>query len=208
MSKDQSGRLSHEHTNCLVIVAHPDDETLWAGGTMLMHPDSCWTVVTLCRKSDPDRAPKFDKALEYYHAKGVMGDLDDGPDQRPLRLIDVEDAIVDLLPSDRYDLVLTHGLWGEYTSHRRHEEVGKAVMALRESGRFLAKEVWMFAYEDGGKKYLPRPMADADVYMRLSVDIWETKYRIITDAYGFAPDSFEAKTTPKDEAFWVLGKPK
>ncbi len=206
MAKDQSGRLTYEHTNCAVIVAHPDDETLWAGGTMLMHPDNCWTVVTLCRQSDADRAPKFEKALEYYGAKGVMGDLDDGPEQKPLRTIGVEDAIINLLPSDRYDLVLTHGLWGEYTSHRRHEEVAKAVMALRESGRFSAKEVWMFAYEDGGKKYLPRPMLDADVYVRLPADVWETKYRIITDVYGFAPDSFEAKTTPKDEAFWVLGK--
>lgn len=208
MAKDLSGRLTYEHTNCVVIVAHPDDETLWAGGTMLMHPDNCWTVVTLCRKSDPERAAKFEKAMEHYRAKGVMGDLEDGPDQKPLRTIDIEDAIIDLLPSDRYDLVLTHGLWGEYTSHRRHEEVAKAVMALRESGRFGAKAVWMFAYEDGGKKYLPRPMADADVYMRLPTDVWETKYRIITDVYGFAPDSFEARTTPKEEAFWVLGEQK
>jgi LmbE family N-acetylglucosaminyl deacetylase len=28
-----------------VIVAHPDDEVLWAGGLMLMHPDSNWTVI-------------------------------------------------------------------------------------------------------------------------------------------------------------------
>jgi len=26
--------------------------------------------------------------------------------------------------------------------------------------------------------------------------------------YGFAADSFEARATPKDEAFWVLGKKK
>lgn len=208
MAKEPPRRLTYEHMNCVVIVAHPDDETLWAGGTMLMHPDNCWTVVTVCRKSDLDRAGRFAQALEYYQAKGVMGDLDDGPDQKPLRTIDVEDAIIDLLPSDRYDLVLTHGLWGEYTSHRRHEEVAKAVMALRESGRFSAKEVWMFAYEDGGKKYLPRPVADADVYVRLPEDVWEAKHRIVTEAYGFASDSFEARTTPRDEAFWVLGKPK
>ena len=208
MTKDPAGRLTYEHTNCLVIVAHPDDETLWAGGTMLMHPDNCWTVVTLCRRSDPDRAPKFARAVEYFGAKGVMGDLSDDPQQTPLRTIDVEDAIIDLLPSDRYDLVITHGLWGEYTSHRRHEEVAKAVMALRESGRLTAQEVWMFAYEDGGRKYLPRAMADADVYVRLPQDIWETKYRIITETYGFAADSFEATTTTRDEAFWVLSKPK
>jgi hypothetical protein len=100
---------------------------------MLMHPDSRWTVVTLTRKSDPDRAPKFYKAVERFNARGVMGDLDDSPEQKPLRSVDVQDAIMDLLPSDRLDLVLTHGPWGEYTRHKRHEEVSKAVVALRES---------------------------------------------------------------------------
>jgi LmbE family N-acetylglucosaminyl deacetylase len=201
-------RLSYEYTNCAVVVAHPDDETLWAGGTMLLRPETNWTIVTLCRKNDADRAPKFQKALEQYNAAGAMGDFDDGPEQTPLRTVDVEDAIMDLLPSDRYDLVLTHGPWGEYTRHKRHEEVSRAVIALRESERIAAKEVWMFAYEDGGKKYLPRPVADADVYIRLPQDLWQKKYQIITDVYGFAADSFEAKTTPRDEAFWVLGKGK
>jgi LmbE family N-acetylglucosaminyl deacetylase len=208
MARDHVGRLTYEHTNCCVIVAHPDDETLWAGGTILMHPDNCWTVATLCRGSDADRAPRFHKALECYGAKGVMGDLDDEPEQKPLGTVAVEDAILDLLPSDRYDLVLTHGLWGEYTSHRRHEEVAKSVMALRESGRLSVEELWMFAYEDGGKKYAPKPMADADAFFRLPLDIWEEKYRIIREVYGFESDSFEALTTPKEEAFWVLGKGK
>lgn len=205
MAQNHGGRLTYEHVNCCVIVAHPDDETLWAGGTMLLHPDNCWTVATLCRQNDLDRAPRFHQALEHYRAKGVMGDLDDGPEQQPLRMVDVEDAILNILPSDRYDLVLTHGLWGEYTSHRRHEEVAKAVMALRESGRLAVREVWMFAYEDGGKKYLPKAMTDADVYIRLPKETWEAKRRIICDVYGFDAESFEAKATPREEAFWVLG---
>ncbi len=208
MATRQTGRLTYEHVNCAVIVAHPDDETLWAGGTLLMHPDSCWTVVTLTRKSDADRALKFGKALEHYGAKGIMGDLDDGPEQKPLRTVDVEDAIMDLLPSHRYDVLFTHGLWGEYTRHKRHEEVARAVVALRESGRLSTGEIWMFAYDDAGGKHLPRPVENGDVYIRLPRDIWEHKYRVITEVYGFGPDSFEARTTPKDEAFWVIGKEK
>lgn len=208
MSENAMGRLTYEHVNCLVIVAHPDDETLWAGGTLLMHPDSCWTVVALTHKSDLDRASRFHKAMEAYKALGILGDLDDGPGQKPLRTIEVEDTIMDLLPAHRYDLVLTHSLWGEYTRHRRHEEVAKAVLALRESERVWTGDLWMFAYEDGGGKYLPRPAANCDTTIRLPQDIWRRKYEILTDVYGYSPDSFEARTTPKEEAFWVMGKGK
>jgi len=194
--------------NCAVIVAHPDDETLWAGGTILMHPESKWTIVTLCRASDPDRAPKFSKALERLNAAGRMGDLDDGPEQLPLPARDVQSTIMSLLPSDRFDLVITHGLWGEYTRHLRHEDAAKAVMALREGGRLSAKELRMFAYEDGGGKHLPRPNRNADIIVNLPEEIWQAKYDIIRRIYGFGPESFEAQTTPKQEAFWRLGTKK
>jgi len=200
--------MTHEHVNGGVIVAHPDDETLWAGGTLLMHADCHWTVVTLTRRSDPERAPKFATAIAHYGAAGIMGDLDDGPQQKPLRTVEVEDTILDLLPSHHYDWVLTHSLWGEYTRHKRHEEVAQAVVALRESGRLSVGEIWMFAYQDEEGRHLPRPVENADLYTRLPPEIWERKYRIVTDVYGFGPDSFEARTTPRDEAFWVIGKGK
>ncbi len=137
-----------------------------------------------------------------------MGDLDDGPEQRPLRTVEVEDAILGLLPSHHYDWILTHGLWGEYTRHRRHEEVAQAVVALRESGRLSVGEIWMFAYQDEEGKHLPGPVENADIYTHLPPEVWERKYRIITDVYGFGPESFEARTTPRDEAFWIMEKGK
>ena len=192
---------------CAVIVAHPDDETLWSGGIILTHPESNWTIVTLCRKGDADRAPKFFKALEGFNARGTMGDLDDGPEQSPLDSREVQDTILKLLPSHTFDLIITHGPMGEYTRHLRHEEAGKAVFALIEGERLFANEVWRFAYEDGGRQYLPRPAEGADLNIKLPDEIWQKKYDIITNIYGFGIDSFEAKTTPRIEAFNIYKLP-
>ncbi len=100
-----------------VIVAHPDDETLWAGGTILSHPECEWYIVSLCRGNDKDRAPKFYQALKILKAKGTMGDLDDGPEQIPLNEEEVENAILDLLPAKHFDLIISHNPSGEYTRH-------------------------------------------------------------------------------------------
>ena len=194
----------NNYKSCAVIVAHPDDETLWAGGTVLMHPEIDWTILTLCRLSDPDRLPKFKKAMRALGAEGIMGDLDDGPEQIPLDCHEVQCAIMELLPSNNFDLIITHGPVGEYTRHRRHEEVGKAVMRLWENEKLFAKEIWRFAYEDSGGKHLPIAVKDADLKTILSDNTWHKKCDIITQIYGFTPDSFEAKTTPKQEAFWCL----
>jgi LmbE family N-acetylglucosaminyl deacetylase len=185
-----------------VIVAHPDDETLWAGGTILSHPSWQWFIVCLCRGSDKDRAPKFLKTLQILGSEGIMGDLDDGPEQKPLDDNELKHAILQLLPSRHFDLIISHNPTGEYTRHIRHEEVSKAIIELWHKGKISANELYTFAYEDGGKKYYPRPVENAPVYRTLSKRIWLRKYNIITETYGFEKSSFEAETTPRAESFW------
>lgn len=189
-----------------LIIAHPDDEILWAGGTILSHPNWKCFIVCLCRGNDTDRAPKFDQSLKALNAEGIMGDLDDGPEQLPLEEDEVAGLILNLLPPVHFDLMITHHPKGEYTRHIRHEETGKAVIMLWQTGKISASELWTFAYEDGNKKYFPKPVENATVFNSLSKDIWLEKYRIITEMYGFTTDSWEAQTTPQAEAFWKLEK--
>ena len=192
-----------------VIVAHPDDETLWAGGTILSQPASAWhcSIVTLCRASDPDRAPRFFEAVQALGAAGRMGDLDDGPEQVSLPEKEIQKTILQLLPQEHFDLVISHNPAGEYTRHRRHEEVGKAVITLWHKGKIFTDELWTFAYEDGGRQYRPRPIKTAAVYRALPEVIWQKKYDIITTIYGFQEHGFEAETTPRAEAFWQFTDP-
>jgi LmbE family N-acetylglucosaminyl deacetylase len=189
-----------------VIVAHPDDETLWAGGTILLNPQIGWTILSLCRKSDPDRAPKFFKVIGQFGAKGLMTDLDDGPDQKPLKQTDIQKTILSALPEKSFDIILTHNPKGEYTRHLRHEETSQAVFALWNDGKLKARQFLFFAYEDGGKKYPPRPQKNADIVVDLPKSIWQKKKDIIINSYGFSPDSFEAKAVSDTEAFWLIEK--
>jgi LmbE family N-acetylglucosaminyl deacetylase len=190
-----------------VIVAHPDDETLWSGGAILAHPQINWTIMTLCRKSDPDRAPKFFKVTNILNAKGLMADLDDDPDQKPLEQIEVKTVILNTLPKESFDIILTHSPKGEYTRHLRHEEISQAVFSLWNEKKLKAKQLLLFAYEDGGGKYLPRPIESADIVIKLAKNVWQRKKDIIIDSYGFSPESFESKAVSNTEAFWLLEKP-
>lgn len=193
--------------NNAVIVAHPDDETLWCGGTLLMHPNHLWFIACLCRQDDPDRAPKFKKILTEYNARGAMGDMDDTPEQPPLPMKEVKEAILNLLPKENFDLLITHSPFGEYTRHLRHEEIGKAVIELWNDQEISTKELWIFAFEDENKKYYPRAIEGAHLVQQLPDNIWKEKYRLITKIYGFNEDGFEARTTPQKEAFWKFNNP-
>jgi len=193
-----------EFVKCAVVVTRPVYETLWAGGMILMHPESEWTVVTLCGGGEEGMEQKFSQAMEVLGAKGRLGHLDRAGESRTWASRQVQDMIAELLMWERFDLILTHALWGEFSGQSGHQDAARAVMALREGGRLFAKEIRLFAYEDGGGRYLPRPAMDADVTVKLPDEIWRRKYEIVTQIYGFGADGFEAKVTPKLEAFWVL----
>jgi LmbE family N-acetylglucosaminyl deacetylase len=193
--------------NAAVIVAHPDDETLWAGGLILSHPRCRWFIASLCRGSDPDRSPKFLRVLQNFRAKGAMADLDDGPEQTPLSIPQIQDTLLGMLPERSYDLILTHAPYGEYTRHRRHEEVSRAVTSLWQAGILLSPCLGLFAYEDEGGRRLPQAVRSANQVDTLTTQIVQEKDRLIRDVYGFGPDSWEARTSPRTEAFWLFNSP-
>ncbi len=114
-----------------------------------------------------------------------MADLDDGPDQIPLPADQLQDTAARLLAGASYNLILTHGPKGEYTQHRRHVECSQSVVELWRLASIDTARLWLFAYEDGGRAYLPRVRGDADRRHVLTDDVWLEKRRLITDLYGF-----------------------
>ena len=185
-----------------LIVTHPGDETLWAGGSILSHPSWDWFVVCLCRGGQPDDVRKYNEALQNLGVQGVIGDLDGGVDQLPSMEEELEKKIIDLLPASYFDLIISHSPSGEYTSNTWHQDTGKAVIKLWHSGKISAAEFWAFAYEDGEGNYLPKAIETAGIFRVLSRRILRRKMSIIAETYGIDQSYLEAENTPLAESFF------
>ena len=186
----------------LVIVAHPDDETIWMGGTILQNKDYEWEIVCLCRKDDKDRMPKFSKVCKELNADYSISDLDDEKFD-DLSVDEVISKIKAMKKNDEYDYVYTHGENGEY-GHIRHLDVHKAVNKMIENKELKCKEIFYFSYK--GKNAVGSFCSinkTANKFIKLSKDIHSKKLYLIKNVYGFNDESFEVKSSGNVEAFNV-----
>ena len=173
-----------------------------------MHPEWNWTVLSLCRIRDKDRAPKFKKVCKKLGAKCAMSDLEDEYPERKLKSLDevkerVRAMMKQLKLENEFDYVFTHGANGEY-GHNRHKEVNRTVHAMIKDGELHAKKVFFFCYKkahDGF--YCVANERDADANTRLNAQIAQSKHLLISLEYQFSNGSFEERSTRAIESFKV-----
>lgn len=184
----------------LVIVAHPDDETIWVGGTLVKNKNK-WktTIISLCRKDDKDRAPRFRKACRILNAKGIMSDLEDEKldDMEPKEVIE---RIKKIIKDKNYDYIFTHGKNGEYR-HKRHIDVHKAVIKMLKTKDLSCKKLFFFSYNKKGKFCYPDKNSDKFIY--LSPSIFKEKKYLIKNVYDFKRGVFEYECSQKNESFKI-----
>jgi len=190
----------------LIIVAHPDDEIIWAGGLILQNLHWDWTIFSLCRASDKDRAPKFRKVCNHLGAKSIITDLDDEFDFK-ISSKEIKNLILSNLPKKRFNYVFTHGANGEY-GHIRHLEVHNAVKQLVKNKLLECDSLWFFAYLSSNEPSLHNPslfipIADkkADWQVCLTSEQYKEKQKIITEIYGFKSPIFETMAAGSKESF-------
>ena len=197
--------LLEDNKKAIVIVAHPDDETIWAGGIIMKYPKVDWTIFSLCRASDKDRAPKFKKVCKFYGVKGIISDLDDEHNYPMKRIIkEAKRIILSKINLANFNYVFTHGENGEY-GHPRHLAVNLSVKQILKNIENKPEAVFYFNYKKISKKEFSflTFRKNSDLLLKLSNKEFNNKKKIISDIYGFDPKGIDIGYCTNPEAFKV-----
>jgi hypothetical protein len=162
-----------------IVVAHPDDETIWAGGYPLRYRGD-WTVLCCSvPRIDPVRAIKFFDACAVL---GVCGDVLPFTESPPTQAL----GHLDRLDLSGFDLILTHNAEGEY-GHVHHKSVHQHVV------RNATCKILTFGYGKGSIRIdltpdeTARKLAALSCYDHTSPTDGKPKWRALLDRYRIDP---------------------
>lgn len=154
----------------LLVVAHPDDESIFFSGLLMNERKLPWKVICVtdgnADLAGSKRADQFKKACQLLKAKSEQWNF---PDRFEARL-DTERIIQKLDQLETPEIVYTHEILGEY-GHPHHQDVSYAVH------RAFSKKipVWSVAYNTFPKKSFSFSNAQYKIKTKILTKIYQSE---------------------------------
>ena len=157
----------------VMIVAHPDDETLWGGDAL--EQEKGWFVICLTNSQNKLRAEKFNNVMDVFQVERRMYDFPDLGDE-PFTtdvLKDLETVLANIVNQPSVKKVVTHSPDGEY-GHAAHKTISSVVKSVISDENRLH----YFSFSKPGREKVSAKKQKAfDIYFGLvSDDLWFSKF--------------------------------
>ena len=127
----------------LMIVAHPDDESLFGGSQLLKDQ---WKVVCVTNGNNPVRSKEFEQVMTATNSEGEIWSYPDSqfiPFNESKLFLDLKKVI-----DCGWNKIVTHNAHGEY-GHLHHQQIHRLVSNITQdfwvfnfTGEVLADDVW------------------------------------------------------------------
>jgi hypothetical protein len=129
-----------------IFTAHPDDETIWMGGTILSRNDWIWKIFIATHNMNDERGIEFQKAINEYKVQSGIQQLsydfieimEDTQEENNIVISKVKDKLNEI-EFDGFDVIFTHNIDGEY-NHINHKILGEYFKNKRKDGL----NIWHF----------------------------------------------------------------
>lgn len=124
----------------LIIVAHPDDETMFCGGAMSQLKWD-WTVVSAVHSLQSPRGQEFTRATTILKAIPIMLDVPYfGKDSlSPIDAHELQARLEKAVDLEDFDVIITHNSFGEF-DNKDHIVINRLI------SRIAPKALWFFGF--------------------------------------------------------------
>lgn len=200
ITKQMLDKLNLKDVDNLMIVAHPDDETLWGGGHLIQ---GNYLVVCLTNGDDPVRKRDFMNVLEVSKDKGLILSYPDLIDKKKgvgienrstweYEQLAIRKDIDTLLKYKKWNIVVTHNPDGEY-GHQHHRYTSRHVTDIYEMQPSCAKNFMYFGKYYAKDKMTQNVKAELPA---LSEDVYKQKKKMM--------DQYQSKLATLYEVYYHM----
>ena len=121
-----------QNIKAVAFIAHPDDETIWMGGTLLAHKEWNWKIFVATHNGSDERGKEFISAIEKYKYQYGVTNLEiefteimhDTQDSSKLNKDEIKHKL-DQIDLSSFDIFFTHNIDGEYDGAPNHKILGE-----------------------------------------------------------------------------------